>query len=32
MAEQHAATIGEEFWRRLGAKDWDGARELMHDE
>jgi hypothetical protein len=32
MADQHAVTIAEELWRRLSAKAWDGARELMHDE
>lgn len=32
MADQHAAAIAEELWRRLGAREWDGARELMHDE
>lgn len=32
MADQQAVTIAEELWRRLSAKDWDGAKELMHDE
>lgn len=32
MSDQQAVTIAEELWRRLSAKDWDGAKELMHDE
>lgn len=32
MAEHDAATIAEQLWRRIGAGDWDGARELLHDE
>lgn len=32
MAEHDAATIAEGLWTRLGAGDWDGARELMHDD
>jgi ketosteroid isomerase-like protein len=27
-----AATIAEAVWTRLGAEDWEGARELMHDD
>ncbi len=29
--EHDAPAIAEEVWRRLGAQDWDGARELLHD-
>ena len=29
--EHDAPAIAREVWRRLGAQDWDGARELLHD-
>jgi hypothetical protein len=29
--EHDAPAIAEEVWRRLGARDWDGARELLHE-
>ena len=32
MAEHDAATIAEQVWSRIGAQDWNGARELMHDD
>jgi len=32
MADHDAATIAEGLWERLGAGDWEGARELMHDD
>ncbi|HEY7762310.1 MAG TPA: nuclear transport factor 2 family protein [Actinomycetota bacterium] len=32
MEERGATTIVERLWSRLGAQDWDGARELMHDD
>jgi len=32
MADHDAATIAEGLWERLGAGDWPGARELMHDD
>lgn len=31
MTEHDAAAVAEQLWGRLGAGDWDGARELMHD-
>ena len=32
MADHAAATIAEGLWEKLGAGDWEGARELMHDD
>jgi hypothetical protein len=32
MAEHDAATIAEQVWSRIGAQDWSGAKELMHDD
>lgn len=32
MEVSDAAAIAEELWRRIGAADWSGARELMHDD
>ncbi|HEY7762705.1 MAG TPA: nuclear transport factor 2 family protein [Actinomycetota bacterium] len=32
MQDRGATTIIEQLWNRLGAKDWEGARELMHDD
>jgi hypothetical protein len=31
MVEHDAASVAEQLWRRLGAGDWGGARELMDD-
>jgi hypothetical protein len=31
MADRDAGRILEQLWTRIGAGDWDGARELMHD-
>jgi SnoaL-like domain len=32
MVEQDAAAVAEALWRRLADGDWDGARELLHDD